>query len=637
VLPKTQRRRAAVAVLSILALGASSSAPALADVPVDANVDAATTVPSTLVPITPPTTGVSATTVAPATSAPVPTTSALVVAAPTTSAPATTTTTTTTSAPATTTTPATTSTIPAPVSGPDPCLTGCPVASQLHRQWYIEQVGSGNADATGEVVAVLDGGIDLEHRELVGRVRRATCAPVEATNLMHGTAIAGMLVAGANDATGLGPVVKGLTVVDIPVFEVVDFESSTNSAIVAEAVRCAVFEGATVINLSLSGSCSNDDELRTAIRQAIAAGVSVVAAAGNEPGGGSTCPAAYPGVIGVAATDIERATRTATTSADLAAPGFGVLTAGLHPLAPHIVISGSSFATPLVSAAVAVVAAKNPTWSPARIEAHLVAVADWSLINTGDDAVPFLRIDRIGRTAPGFLAVGTSGQFVAAGDAVSSLSSSNPEPDLMWTASCTGAWSVDDAGRLRTHGTARSFGDLTPFDLAAPVVAIAASPNSTGYWMVGADGGVFAFGGARFFGSMGGITLRAPIVGLTPTESGNGYWLVGSDGGIFAFGDASFYGTVTTSGVVGLRAWDGGYALIVRSGAITFPRLSFLKAPNGVTVVDALVARDTQIGADLWLLGDDGAFHSTSGRASVPVSPSTAALRATHTSDCSTE
>ncbi len=510
------------------------------------------------------------------------------------------------------------------------------MASQLHRQWYIDQVGSANADATGEVVAVLDGGIDLEHRELVGRVRRATCAPVEATNLMHGTAIAGMLVAGANDATGLGPVVKGLTVVDIPVFEIVDFESSTNSALVAEAVRCAVFEGATVINLSLSGSCSNDSELRTAISQAIAAGVSVVAAAGNEPEGGSTCPASYLGVIGVAATDIDRDTRTATASADLAAPGFGVLTAGLHPLAPHIVVSGSSFATPLVSAAVAVVAAKNPTWSPARIEAHLVAVADWSQIDTGDDAVPFLRIDRIGRAAPGFLAVGTSGQFVAAGDAVSSLSSSSPEPDLMWTASCTGAWSADDAGRLRTHGTARSFGDLTPFDLAAPIVAIAATPNGNGYWMVGADGGVFAFGSAPFFGSMGGITLRAPIVGLTPTESGNGYWLVGSDGGVFAFGDASFYGTVTTSGVVGLRAWDGGYALIVRSGAITFPRLSFLTAPSGVTVVDALVARDTQIGDDLWLLGDDGAFHSTSGRASVPVSPSTSALRATHTSDCST-
>src|SRR3954453_9388206 len=50
-------------------------------------------------------------------------------------------------------------------------------------------------------------------------------------------------------------------------------------------------------------------------------------------------------------------------------------------------------------------------------------------------------------------------------------------------------------------------------------------------------GGVFAFGDARFFGSMAGTRLAAPVVAVASTPDGGGYWLVAADGGVFAFGD----------------------------------------------------------------------------------------------------
>ena len=44
------------------------------------------------------------------------------------------------------------------------------------------------------------------------------------------------------------------------------------------------------------------------------------------------------------------------------------------------------------------------------------------------------------------------------------------------------------------------------------------------------DGGVLTYGGARFFGSPTEVRLAAPIVAMATTPDGGGYWLVGADG-----------------------------------------------------------------------------------------------------------
>jgi hypothetical protein len=98
-------------------------------------------------------------------------------------------------------------------------------------------------------------------------------------------------------------------------------------------------------------------------------------------------------------------------------------------------------------------------------------------------------------------------------------------------------------GGVLTYGSAQFYGSPTGRRLAAPIEAMAASPDGNGYWLVGADGGVLAYGDAKYFGGTAARKLHAPIVAMAPTPDGGGYWLVSVDGGIFPFGDAKYYGS----------------------------------------------------------------------------------------------
>ena len=520
-------------------------------------------------------------------------------------------------------------------SGVDPCRDGCEVADRVVDQWYLDAIGAPEGpvdDVDTVVVAVLDGGVMLDHPEMVGRVRRAACAPVEATDLLHGTAIAGLLVAGHHDTVGLAPAVPGLNVLDVPVYVEDDFETTTSSSIVAAAIDCAVAEGADVVNLSFSGGCGQTDELEAATRRAVAAGVSVVAAAGNDPGAGEICPAIFDSVVGVAASDAGGNIATGTVSAELAAPGIDVLTLGIHHRAPHVVVSGSSFATPLVAAALADLARRHPEWTPERRLTRLRAVA------TPGDVLPVLRLDDPDVVPPGFLAVDTSGAVVAVGDAMVPADWSTVRGDVVddavgWTANCTGWWRVDAAGRVAVGGGGSLHGGLGAFRLDAPVVDIEVTSSGAGYWMVAGDGGVFAFGDAPFLGSMGGVRLDAPVVDLLPTASGRGYWLLAADGGVFAFGDARYQGTVSTTSASALVRFGEGYGIVVAEGVITFPVLSFTPKPGGIDLAAAAMHGDGG-DAELWFLGQDLALHSGDGTGSVDGTPLSAVLRATHTATC---
>jgi CHAP domain len=129
-------------------------------------------------------------------------------------------------------------------------------------------------------------------------------------------------------------------------------------------------------------------------------------------------------------------------------------------------------------------------------------------------------------------------------------------------------------GGVLTYGSAPFLGSPTDKHLAAPIVAMAATPDGKGYWLVGADGGVLAYGDAPYFGGTSALKLYAPIVAMAPTPDGGGYWLVSSDGGIFTFGDAKYYGstgeTRLPAPIVGFAPTpDGkGYWLVASHGEV---------------------------------------------------------------------
>jgi hypothetical protein len=129
-------------------------------------------------------------------------------------------------------------------------------------------------------------------------------------------------------------------------------------------------------------------------------------------------------------------------------------------------------------------------------------------------------------------------------------------------------------GGVLTYGSAPFLGSPTGTHLAAPIVAMAATPDGKGYWLVGADGGVLAYGDATYFGGTSARKLYAPIVAMAPTPDGRGYWLVSIDGGIFTFGDAKYYGSTgeqpPPAPIVGFAPTpDGkGYWLVASRGEV---------------------------------------------------------------------
>ncbi|WP_075216041.1 S8 family serine peptidase [Mongoliimonas terrestris] len=186
----------------------------------------------------------------------------------------------------------------------------------------------------------------------------------------HGTAIAALLVGRADGRVpGLLP---EATLVAVNAFTPDDQgRERTDVATLVDAIEHLAARGVRVINLSLSGP--PNAVLEAAVGAAARDGIVLVAAAGNGgPYAEPAFPAAYPNVIAVTAVDrtldvYRRATR--GTYVDFAAPGVEVWTAAAGPM------SGTSYAVPFVTAAVAAHLAARPGASPAAVAGHLAASA----------------------------------------------------------------------------------------------------------------------------------------------------------------------------------------------------------------------------------------------------------------------
>lgn len=244
------------------------------------------------------------------------------------------------------------------------------------RQWALNRLGAETAWKTskgrGVVVAVIDTGVKAAHADLTGRVLsgRDYIAPgtSAADENGHGTHVAGIIAAVSNNSRGVASLAPDARILPV---RVLDRSGVGDSANVAKAIVWAVDRGAKVINLSLS-STAGDSAGRAAVAYAISKNVVVVAAAGNKGcglfGSPQTFPAAYDGVLGVAATTSAGTVASYSNCGswvDVAAPGSGIISTmldgpnsslGCSPT--YCTLSGTSMATPFASAAAAMEIAK---------------------------------------------------------------------------------------------------------------------------------------------------------------------------------------------------------------------------------------------------------------------------------------
>jgi subtilisin family serine protease len=150
-------------------------------------------------------------------------------------------------------------------------------------------------------------------------------------------------------------------------------DGSSNTFDILSAIYYATDKGANVINMSFNMKL-NSPELDRAIAYAGARRVVLVASVGNDGNEILVYPAAHPSTIGVASIDGfgQRSgfSNYGIPLVSLAAPGEGVIVA--YPGNNYASAWGTSFSTPLVSGAVALLLQRNPGWSPQLIEAELL-------------------------------------------------------------------------------------------------------------------------------------------------------------------------------------------------------------------------------------------------------------------------
>ena len=166
----------------------------------------------------------------------------------------------------------------------------------------------------------------------------------------HGTFCAGILAALAPDAM-------------IMPLRAFDDNGNADAFTIAQAIRYAVQHGANVINMSF-GMDAEYKVVKDAVQFATDHGVDVVASAGNENGNIRQFPAAFPDVLGVAATDLtDKKASFSNYGSDVYvdAPGVNIISA--YPGGYYAVASGTSFSAPFVSAEAALIRAA--TWKDA--------------------------------------------------------------------------------------------------------------------------------------------------------------------------------------------------------------------------------------------------------------------------------
>jgi serine protease len=115
----------------------------------------------------------------------------------------------------------------------------------------------------------------------------------------HGTHVASTIAEATDNREGVAGFAFRCALMPV---KVLDENGDGSFFDVAEGIDFAVQRGAKIINLSLGGD-GNSNTVRQAIDRAVAANVTVIAAAGNDGRGTVSFPAALPNVIAVGAID----------------------------------------------------------------------------------------------------------------------------------------------------------------------------------------------------------------------------------------------------------------------------------------------------------------------------------------------
>jgi thermitase len=265
-------------------------------------------------------------------------------------------------------------------------------------QWALTHVGAtcawertiGSPDVT---VAVVDSGIDMQHPDLVDRLRTDGRDFVDGDDDPsdengHGTNVAGIIAATLDNSEGGAGLAPGVKILPV---RVMNAKGAGSDRAIARGIRFAADKGAQVINLSLGATLTINadtvsEQVTSAIRYAQGQGALVIVAAGNDflPLENAIV-GENPDVLVVAATDQNDVKADFSNSG----PWIGITAPGVHILSTmptyevyltsqvpreerfqnnYDYMTGTSQATPLVSALAALLFSAHPDWNANQVE-----------------------------------------------------------------------------------------------------------------------------------------------------------------------------------------------------------------------------------------------------------------------------
>lgn len=279
--------------------------------------------------------------------------------------------------------------------------------------------GTAGFGSSTVIIAIIDSGVNLSHPDLTlvagwdygsgdSNPEDNSAAPG------HGTACAGVAVAKVNNGLGACGAAPGCRVMPL---KVANNAGSMFFSAIVNAIYHAADNGANVISMSLGAAITSDASTDAAITYATNAGVTILAATGNENNTTISYPAINANVIGVGAAspcgDRKRSSNLASelnpgVSADPNGytcdgerwwgSNYGTNTANaagaVDIIAPTILyttdiqgaggyqsgdydpyFNGTSCATPYAAGVCALIKSKNPAFTPAQVKSQLTSTA----------------------------------------------------------------------------------------------------------------------------------------------------------------------------------------------------------------------------------------------------------------------
>jgi len=242
-------------------------------------------------------------------------------------------------------------------------------------------------NSSNTIIAIVDTGTDMDHVDLkaniiipgIDLVGRSGSNPqvdndpdVKSDSTDHGVSVSGVASAVSDNGIGIASIAYNAKLMIVKVC------ADNNSSIIYkgyEGIKYAADNGAHIINCSFSGLFGSSFG-QDIVNYAMLKGSLIVACAGNSNSSAPEYPAAYAGVLGVSSVDLNDKKNNFSSYGShisISAPGMVYSSKNGNKYAW---VSGTSFSTPMVSSAAALVRSRFPAFDMFQVAEQLKVSSD---------------------------------------------------------------------------------------------------------------------------------------------------------------------------------------------------------------------------------------------------------------------